>query len=223
MSDEGSAVSTVFDHIDRSSRAFEVASAVLLSLATLASAWAAYQATRWSGVQSVSFGEANSRRSESVRASTLAGQQATVDVGLWVQWVTAVSKDETRLADFLEERFREEFRPAFEAWLDQPKVAGTNVPPGTPFDMPEYRLEATVESERLAEEAAAKFEDAKKANQTGDNFVLTAVLFASTLFFAGIGSRFTATGPRMVTVVLGLLMFGIGSSIMFTLPQNVGF
>ncbi len=69
----------------RRERVIEVLAAVILSLATVASAWSAYQATRWSGVQSIRFGEANALRSESVRASNLAGQQTTVDVTVFTQ------------------------------------------------------------------------------------------------------------------------------------------
>ena len=36
---------------------------------------------------------------------------------MFIQWVDAFATDEEELADFYERRFREEFRPAFEAWV----------------------------------------------------------------------------------------------------------
>lgn len=46
----------------------EIAAAILLSIATVLTAWCAYQATRWSGVQSIRYAEASAARVESTRA-----------------------------------------------------------------------------------------------------------------------------------------------------------
>ena len=42
----------------------EIASALLLSLAMIASAWCAYQAARWSGVQTTRYNEASAARAD---------------------------------------------------------------------------------------------------------------------------------------------------------------
>ena len=55
------------DRQQRLNRRLEVLSAILLSIATVASAWCAYQSARWNGVQAVSFSAANGARTESVR------------------------------------------------------------------------------------------------------------------------------------------------------------
>jgi hypothetical protein len=201
----------------------EIIAAVILSLATVASAWSAYQATRWSGVQSIHFGEANSLRSESVRASNVAGQQATIDVTVFTQWANAVASGNQRLAKFFAARFRKEFRPAFKAWLALPRVKGSKIPPGTPFSLPQYKLAEDVKSQTLAAQATHSFNAAKDANQTGDDFVLTAVLFASVLFFSGISTKFTSLPIRAVLIGLAVATFIAGASVMFSLPQNVGF
>lgn len=72
-------------------------------------------------------------------------------------------------------------------------------------------------------EAEAHFATANEANQTGDNFVLTTVLFATVLFFAGIASHFASVGIKRTMIVLGLLLWVAAVGIMFSLPQNVGF
>ena len=69
-------------------------------------------------------------------------------------------------AKFLRERFREEFRPAFEAWIA--KANTTNpIPPGTPFELPEYTLAKYTESASLEEKATAAFNEGKDANTNG--------------------------------------------------------
>jgi Na+-transporting methylmalonyl-CoA/oxaloacetate decarboxylase beta subunit len=52
--------------------------------------------------------------------------------------------------------------------------------------------------------------------------VLTAVLVASVLFFAGISQQFEPP-VRYVLIPIGLMMFLAGGSLMILLPQNVGF
>jgi hypothetical protein len=202
-------------------RTIDILAVIILSVATVSSAWSAYEATRWSGVQAVNYSQASAMRTESTRQSNRADTLTAIDIQLFSDWVAAVSQKDARRADFLRARFREEFRPAFEAWLGS--VPKGTIPAGTPFTLPEYSLAARHESDRLVAEAEVHFAAANDANQTGDNFVLTTVLFATVLFFAGIASHFESVGIKRTMLVLGMLMWVAAVGIMFSLPQNVGF
>jgi hypothetical protein len=215
----------MFPTIDRPrDRWVELVAAVLLALATVMSAWSAYQATRWSGVQATAFSRAGALRSESVRASTSGGQSVNIDVETFLAWVAAVSAGDEREADFLRGRFRDEFKPAFETWLAlDPDGPGGEIPRGTPFDLVNYQVADLVKADELERQASASFDEAREANQTGDNFVLTAVLFASVLFFAGIGTKWRSFRLRVSSLALGGIMFVSATVLVFSLPQNVGF
>ena len=210
----------VADRIERSDW-LEIIAATLLALATIGSAWAAYQATRWTGVQATKFGEASSLRSESIRADNIASSQVQIDVATFSSWLNAVASEEEALADFYRDRLRDEFKPAFEAWLGS--VPAGEVPDGTPFALSEYRVAAQEASDELEAQASAAFDEAKDANQTSDNFILTAVLFASVLFFAGVGTKFRSRTIQRVLVAMASVMFVVALSVVFSLPQNVGF
>lgn len=67
-------------HVDPTDRWIELLAASVLALATIASAWSAYQATRWGGVQGAAFAQAGAARAESVRASDLADADLIIDV-----------------------------------------------------------------------------------------------------------------------------------------------
>jgi len=200
-------------------RRVEFLAAILLSVATVLTAWSAYQATRWSGVQAEAYTTASARRTESVRASTLANRQILVDVDVFINWLDAIDSGNQRLAEALYERMRAEFRPAFDAWLATGSPG--EIPSGTPFDLAEY--ESLREADRLEAEAAASFDEGREANQIGDNFVLAAVLFASVLFFSGLAGTFDAAKAQVMLLVLAGLMIVIGTVIVFSLPQNVGY
>ncbi len=188
---------------DHAERRLELVSTVLLALATVATAWSAYQARQWTGVQSQSYSKATTNRIAENRYSALANRQVQIDVATFIQWVDAHEHHDTALADFYRERFRDEFQPAFAAWLATRPFADARAPK-TPFAMPQYRLQDSARADSLELTAAGFSERAGIANQHADNYTLAVVLFASSLFFAGISTKlktfrcsYRDPGPRL--------------------------
>jgi hypothetical protein len=205
---------------DRSERRLEIVATLLLALATVATAWSAYQARQWTGEQSQGYSKATAARIAINRVSAVANRQVQIDVATFIQWIDAREQGRHRLADFYRARFRDEFKPAFAAWLATHPLTNAAAPP-TPFAMPEYRLEANAEAEQLEGEAAANSEAAKNANQRADNYMLAVVLFASALFFAGISTKLQSFRARTVVLGLGCVLF-LGTVIwLATLPTRV--
>lgn len=197
----------------------EVIVTIVLAFATLATAWSGYQAARWGGVQSTSYSQAGALRTESTRSSTQAGQLAQVDIGLFTNWINAYATGNTELTEFYEKRFRPEFLPAFEAWIETHPATNPDAPP-SPFSMPEYKLEKAIEAERLEEEAGNTFDTGVEANQTSDNYILNTVILAGVLFLGGITSRFKAMSARWVIIVFSLLILVYGLSNLLRYPIN---
>jgi hypothetical protein len=191
---------------DRSERWLDVVSTVLLALATVATAWAAYQSRQWTGEQAQGYSHATASRIAENRSAALANRQVQIDVATFIQWIDAHAHHDRALADFYQARFRREFRPAFTAWLATKPFTNSSAPP-TPFAMPRYRLQAAAEAERLESTAAADSEHAKAANQNADNYMLAVVLFASALFFAGISTKLHTIKARAILLGLGCLLF----------------
>jgi hypothetical protein len=190
----------------RSDGWLDLVSTVLLALATVATAWAAYESRVWTGEQSQGYSHATATRIAVNRASAVANRQVQIDVATFIQWVDAHEQNRARLAGFYRARFRDEFQPAFAAWLATKPFENERAPP-TPFAMPQYRLKASDEAERLEATAAAASERAKEANQRADNYMLAVVLFASSLFFAGISTKLQTPKARTAILGLGCLLF----------------
>ena len=205
----------------RRDRRVELIAAIMLSIATVVTAWAAYQATRWSGDQSESYTEASATRTESVRSSTLANRQVLIDVDTFLNWMDAEQSGDHGLADDIHARMREEFLPAFDAWLETAPAGA--IPDGTPFELPEYRLAAEEKSKLLETKASKLFADGNESNQVSDDFVLAAVLFASVLFFSGLAGTFDSLRAQLFLLILGAVMLVVGTIIVVTLPQSIGF
>lgn len=200
-------------------RIIEIISAVVLSFATVLAAWSAFQSAKWNGVQAIRFSQAAALRTESVRASTTAGQQEQIDVTLFAQWVNAYDSGNTRLANFYFERFRTEFRPAVEAWLATKPRTNAHAP-SSPFSMPQYKLAAASNANDLRASAEARTILAQGANQNSDNYVLLTVLFASTLLFAGLAPKFTAAGVQAAMTGLSVLLLLAGIGFLAAFPRQ---
>lgn len=206
---------------------FELVATILLALAAIAIAWAGFQSAKWGGVQATNFSQAGADRTESVRASTLAGQLTSIDVTSFFEWLSAAVDDIDKglidrptqsvdyqpaagtLSGFIFERFRAEFRPAVQAWLDTSPFGDPDAPVGTPFEMPEYQLAAADEAETLLADAEQKSDAAGEANQTSDNYVVSAVIFAAALFFAALATKLTKSRYKIAAlIVAGALFLG---------------
>jgi hypothetical protein len=191
---------------ERAAYWIDVVSTVLLALATVATAWAGYQSSRWHGEQAEAQSRATAARVESARASGVANREAEIDVALFIQWVDAYALSETRLKQFYRRRFRDEFRPAFQAWIATKPLTNPGAPL-TPFAMTEYTLAASHEVERLEAKAAVAAEEARKDIDRADKYVLAVVLFASSLFFAGISTRLRTQWGESAILGLGCVLF----------------
>ncbi len=193
----------------RFDRRFELAATVLLAIAAVATAWAAYQSARWHGQQARAQSASIAARVESTRTANVANRQTQIDVALFTQWVDAYANDEAELAAFYRKRFRPEFQPAFGAWVATKPRTNPDAPL-SPFAMPQYKLAATAQADRLEAQAGAASAEVGEFIQRADNYSLAVVLFAAALFFAGISTRLHTTGPRMAVLALGYVLL-VGS------------
>ncbi len=198
----------------------EIAATVLLSVAAVATAWSSYQATRWNGEQAKAASRTNAIRIDAARAQGLAEAQTQVDVATFTSWVDAYARDETMLADFYFKRFRAEFKPAVNAWIAERPLRNPDAPL-TPFAMPQYRLAARAETERLDAEAEVSAAVVQRNIQRASNYVLAVVLFAVSLFFAGLSTKLSDRRLRTIVVAVGCVVF-LGTAIwVATSPVSV--
>ena len=207
---------------------------IILSVTIVLIAWAAFEAAKWGGEQSIQFSVAGASRTESARNDTAGGQIAQIDISAYNQFIAAYSNEVKSgeiepydgttftptpgtLSDFFYGRFRDEFRPIMDAWMATDPSNNPGAPP-TPFDMTEYKVAEFIEGDRLAAVADEAAVAAREANQNGDNYVLTAVLFATVLFFAGVAGRLENPRIRRAAILIAIIGVIVGVAILITLP-----
>ncbi len=177
---------------------------VLLVVAALATSWSSYQATRWNGEQAAAASRTNAIRISAARVDGLARSQTQVDVATFIAWADADRRGETKVADFYVDRFRPEFRTAYDAWLALRPLSDPGAPP-TPFAVEEYAVAAKEEAGRLDADAEASAAEVRLNIQRSSNYVLTVVLYAVVLFFAGMSTRLQNRRLRWVMTIAGCL------------------
>lgn len=212
----------------------ELIATIVMALAAIATAWCAFQAGKWSGIQAIEFSSSNGARIESTRADSLANSQRTIDVNVYTSWLDAVASEidsgaippvaeagytpePGTLSAFYFDRMRPEFKVALDAWLATGPLTDADAPP-TPFQMVEYQLAAAQRADDLLEESARHRQAALDANQNGDNYVLTTVGFALVIFFAGVSSKLVARRNRWIAISLAMVLFAGGVVAVIRLP-----
>ena len=73
--------------------------------------------------------------------------------------------------------------------------------------MPQYKLAAAAEAERLDAEAELSSATVRRNIQRASNYILGVVLFSVALFFAGMSTKLQDIRLRKVTLALGYLVF----------------
>jgi hypothetical protein len=221
------------------SRTVELLATVLLALATVVTAWSAFQSAKWSGIQAISFSAANAARTESSRAATEAGLQQTIDVTAFASWIDAVASAERSGYDsgltadggwepvagsqpaFLADRFRSEFVPAFDAWLaTAPFDSETDGVGTTPFQMADYGLADAETADALLSEAEAQSARAIEANANSDRYVLMSIVFAIVLLFAGTATKLAHRAARLGLLGAAAVVFVVAAVVVLTFPKQ---
>ena len=205
---------------DTRQRRIELLVTVLLAVAAVATAWSTYQSTLWRGEQAADSTKASAAHIESAQASARAGQLTQVDIATYFQWVDADVAANAELARFYRRRFREEFRPAFAAWIaTNPRTNPTA--PLSPFAMRQYRVAEAVRADRLNTAAGEHADSAGEANQRAGDYVLAVVLFAVALFFAGMATKLRSVRKQEVLLILGWVVFLGTAAWVATLPVTI--
>ncbi len=202
---------------DKRSRWLEITCAVVLSLATMSTAWCAYQSTLWSGVQTFRLAAANKAGRESSAAHIEALQLRAFDASMGISYMQAKHEGNQRQEKFLFDRFRPEMKKAVEAWLKTDPFNNLAAPLG-PLKMAEYVQPELAEARRQEEIAAREHAAAQKANETSDTYVLLTVLFASVLFFGGIAGTLDSRRLRRIIVLFALALFAVTLVFLGTMP-----
>jgi len=200
----------------RGDRLIEIVAVVMLAVATLGSAWCGFQANQWNGKES-DFGRAGTdARVEASRQFGLATQKVAYDASIVAQYAQAFIEGNDKLITFYKTTLiRPEFLPVVEKWEAAVKADGT--PPPNLFQDPAYLTAQFADYQKAEAVANDATQKGDQASALGDDYVLTTLLLASALFFAGVTTSFRLRIPRLMLLAAAGLTIAYAASRLVTL------
>jgi hypothetical protein len=211
------------DRWERRQRLLDSWTAIILAIAAVATAWASFQASQWSGTESDAQSSSAMARSDAGRMASEATGAQIVDSQMWLSWLNSTANKQVQRAHFYEERFSPPLAVAQKQWLSGVKLDANGdpvvVPPGTPMDLPAYVVPAQAKSDELAAQAEQDLVVADQAAGNSTKFVLLALMFALVLFFASIATKFAAPRIQAILVLLSIGLLAFATIRMLFLPQ----
>jgi hypothetical protein len=210
-------MTTIQSSAARSRGRIDVIGSVLMAAATLASAWCAFQASVWNGVQTRVLALVSVAQFDSARQASVMNRNISIDVGVFLRYVDAELHGDRQATRFLRANARPEFRPALEAWIRDAGAGEQDA--ALPFGRPEYRLAAQQKIEVLDADVKGQLDRANAANSHSDMFVLHTVLFALSLMFLGATAQAHRRRTQLTMLAFGALAFLATFVAMARLPR----
>lgn len=200
---------------DVGTRIQDIVTVLLLSTIAVLTAWCGFESSKWGGEMSIAFSQASSARIQAAAAEGEARDARQFDLQIYTQWVVATADERSRLAEYVQERFPERLRVAFDAW-----VAG-GMTADSPLVLDAYVAPGEEEAAELAARADERFQAALDNNQRGDNYSLLTVLFALVLFLAAMSQRDITRWVSRTLLGLAVVAGIVGVVILLTFPVKI--
>jgi hypothetical protein len=190
---------------------------ILMGLATIGSSWCGYQSNLWEGIQTFKLMDSAGFSRKADEMQIRGTQQRAVDGSLFIEYLRDKIEGKAHLANFIFARMRPELQNAIRVWLLTRPMENPNAP-SSPFVIQEYQVKADAEVVDLNARALSAHDKAQEANKTGDSYTLLTVLYATVLFLAGLVNTIDERRARLVTLIMGGVVFAIASAALLRLP-----
>lgn len=200
----------------RSARAIEVLSVVLLAVATVGSAWCAYQSTRWNGEEATQAQHSTDERVEATRLFSYGAQVVSYDAGVAADYAKAyLAGDQDLQAFYRNVLARPEFVTVLDDWQER---ADSGAELGSLLTDEEYIARQLTGYQEAMDASDAAGELAREAGTTADEYIVLTLLLAGALFFAGVTSSFRTRTVQLALLTLASVLIALTAGQLANLP-----
>lgn len=203
---------------DNRGRRITIIEAILLASVALLAAWSGFAAAKWSTESRLELAQSSKYRTEASEADLRAMEARNFDALTFDTWFQTWVNDKVGDEDVAARRFRDEFRPAFDAWMATDPLNNPDAPKD-PTAMAQYvepDKDLAAAKRASADEAYA---DGAKDGTTADDYVRTTVLLASVLFLVGISGHFRIHVARVGLIGVSVAILIYGSVLLVLAPK----
>ena len=197
-------------------RLIEIVAVLMLGITTVGTAWCGYEASQWNGQQSDLARQSSDERVEAGRLFGLATQKVAYDSSIIAQYAVAAQAGNTALTDFYRKTLvRTDFLPVLDKWIAEVKAGGT---PTNLTEDQDYLNAQFGDYKAATASAEALSVESQEAGNTGDQYVVTTILLAVALFFAGVTSSFRYRPAQAFLLILAVGTVAVAASRLADLP-----
>jgi len=184
----------------------ETVTTILLSVATILSAWCVYEASQWYGEPYFRIEDENMVDRKHLQKEIASTQRMAAEAQLFLSYVSAVTDEKNKLADFLFTRFPPHLKVAVVAWH---KLDPLNNPdaPASPMQMKEYVLPEEADIAKYAADARKFKAAANECDHHADNYMLLATILSMVLFFCGLSGVMDSRSNKLILIGFASLIF----------------
>jgi len=210
---------TVIDHNHRM-KWIETITTVLLSLATILSAWCVYEASQWNGEQYFRIEDESMADRKRLQQEIASQQRLSAEAMLFLQFVSARVDGNDCLSNFLLNRFPEHLKVAVIAWNKLDPMNNPNAPL-SPMQMKEFILPEEADIARYKAEAKKFKMEANQCDNNADNYMLLSVLLSMVLFFCGLSGVLDSRSNKLILNGIASIIFFIALYFVITFPVTL--
>lgn len=202
---------------DTQKKWIEVISTILLSAATVLSAWCVYQSSQWSGEQYFRIDDETTTNQFRLQYEVAGAQRKSAELQLFLEYSSAVADSNLRLAEFLYNRFPRSFKKPFNTWM---KLDPYNNPdaPSSPFTMKEYSVPELEKAKEYEKQALEFNKAANVSDNNSDNYVLLSLILSMVLFFSGMCGVADSRRSQKILLWVASLIFIVAVVFIITMP-----
>ena len=189
---------------------------LILGITVVGTAWCGYQASQWNGAHSDLARQSSDDRVEASRLFGLGTQKVAYDNNFILNYAVAAQQGNEQLTEFYRKTLaRPDFAPVLDSWIAEVKAGGT---PTSLFTDTAYLDQQFGDYRAATDKAEQATLASEAAGQTANAYVVTTILLAVALFFAGVTSSFGYVPARVVLLILALGTVAIAASRLADLP-----
>ena len=199
----------------------EVFNTIILAVATLAVTWCSYQSTLWSGVQTFKLAESSRNFGRAQHQTLMVAQHQQIDADISINFLNAVIDKRQDRIDYYLKRGTNDVRAILAEWLAQKPMENMQSPPH-PLAMPQYdKLTKSLlaKADAYTHTGQQLWNEAERANNHADNYVLLSVIFSMSMFLGAIATKMARQKlVRTVLIVAGVICIFALILLFFLMP-----
>jgi len=185
---------------------FEAATAILMALTTLSTAWCSFETARWNGRSNDALAAA-SRLERKAALMHMEGNQALmVHAQIFMAMLDAQLQGHDKLGQFYIDRLAPDLRKAYEGWLAEKPFENPQADPH-PFVPNLYKARYSEDVKQATAEAGNYTIEAKRMANISAQYLSNTVLLAAVLFFAGTAGKFHLRRVRHPSLMFAIVIY----------------